>query len=99
LKLRAGLLVVVLCLPFTAVQAQSEKIDPAKEADIRRLIELTGRSMKASDILQQIMPQIRASIAQFEKSLPPEQVERMHRFQERLMQRMAARMDQQQAKI
>ncbi len=99
MRLRIGVLIVALGVPFAAVQAQPEKIDPAKEADIRRLMELTGRSMKASDIVQHIMPQIRASMAQLEKSQPPESVERMHRFQERMMQRMATRMDQQQAKI
>lgn len=101
MKIRVVLASLVLCFgSVAAAQSQKqEKVDPAAEADIRRLIQMTGQSIKPGEIVRQMMPHIRASMAQYEKELPPERVEGMHRVMDRVMEKWLARLDQELGQI
>lgn len=95
MKLRAA----ILCLLFfcaVALHAQmppAEKTDPAKKAAIRKLMALTGESMKFGDTMRQMLPQMRKYMDQFGKDIPPEDRERMNRAMDRVMAKVIDQME------
>ncbi len=64
----ALLVTVVCCFGSTALQGAPPQIDPAKEADIRRLMELTGAAKLGQTVGDRMLEQLRPAILH---SLPP----------------------------
>jgi uncharacterized protein len=67
---KRGLAVLLLlaALPALAQTAQQQKIDPAKEADIRRLLDVTGSKKLMDQVMTYMWEQLKPSLG---KSLPP----------------------------
>ena len=99
MRFRLAMMMALLVLFPAAAQAQAERIDPAKEADVRHLIELTSQSIKISDIMRSMIPQVRAMTAEYQKSMPPEQVEKFNRVMDHSMEKAIARMEQEMPKL
>ncbi len=91
MKVRLILGVSLLALlPAPAQAAPQQKVDPAKEADIRRLMELTGAKKLIEQSVALGVEQLRATFA---KSLPPG--ERSQKLTDTFLQRFQKRLNAQ----
>jgi hypothetical protein len=101
MRIRVLLLCGILFIAFNGY-AQTEKdkeSDAAKKADIRRLMQLTGQNMKVGEMMRSMIPQFRAAMGQYEKSVSPEHAERFRRVMEEMFEKIILRVEAEQPRL
>ena len=92
MKLRVSLLILLSLLAIGAARSQEPqppaKVDPAKEADIRHLFELTGAGKIGIQMGQQMLQAVRPML---EQTLPPGQ-DRSKKIVDTFMQKFQAQL-------
>ncbi len=90
MRLRPALFALLIAFGALAARAQDQppKIDPAKEADIRRMLQATGANQLGQQMAQQMLTSIRPSL---EKMLP-EGNDRAKKFFDTMLQKFTEQM-------
>ncbi len=86
MKTRRSAVWLFLSLWPAALGAASPQIDPAKEADIRHLLQATGATKNAAAMMKRMADQVKPLL---ENALPPG--ERRHQIAETFMDRLVTR--------
>lgn len=68
MRLRYGSLLAIACLAAVAATSASPALNPSKEADIRRLIKLTGTGTMGAEMGRSLIEQVQPAL---ESTLPP----------------------------
>jgi hypothetical protein len=101
MKSRVAFLFLALAFAISA-HAQSQKAadsDAAKNADIRRLLEFTGQSVKVGDLLRSMLPQLRASFSEYQRSMPPDEQEKFNRVMDQTSEKVIAHFEAEEPRL